>query len=278
MLLSKDIITDFNASVLSYGKELYRDMPWRKDTNPYYIFLSEIMLQQTQVPRVIEKFTEFIEHFPTIQDIAHAPFSEVLARWSGLGYNRRAGYVHKTAQGITEQYQGRIPQSIEELTAFPGIGPNTAASIMVYAYNSPEVFIETNIRTVFIYTFYPEITEKISDNEIRDLVSQTIDVANPRVWYWSLMDYGTFLKKTVGNYNKYSTSYTKQSKFEGSHRQKRAMILRFLLQEPLSSCENISEHTGISIDICTAIITELEQEGLIEQTAQGIHIRNTKWS
>src|SRR5690606_24054389 len=140
---------------------------------------------------------------------------------------------------------GVFPGNIEDLCALPGIGPNTAASILVYAYNQPQVFVETNIRTVFIYTFFPEVQEKIDEKTMKSLVHQTLYVSNPRRWYWALMDYGSYLKKTVGNFNKLSKLYTTQSKFEGSNRQKRAQILRLLLQEDGLKSIEIAERLSI---------------------------------
>ncbi|MFO7869174.1 MAG: hypothetical protein R6U95_07745 [Bacteroidales bacterium] len=274
MNLSHDTIIDFQHTVLQKGKELFRHMPWRDDTNPYYILVSELMLQQTQVFRVVPKFQEFIIVFPTIRDLAEAPFEEVLSLWSGLGYNRRARFLHNSAQMICTQYNGKIPSSYEELLTLPGIGPNTAGAILVYAYNQPFVFVETNIRTVFIYTFFPDTKVKIKEHTLSELVKQTLYADNPRLWYWALMDYGVNIKKTIKNYNVFSDKHTKQSKFEGSFRQKRARIVRLLLQESGVNEQAITEYMQINKEVCLEILNSLVKDGLIEKKGERYHIKN----
>jgi len=254
-------ITDFQNLVLRKGRELYREMPWRSNPSEYYVLLSEIMLQQTQVARVLVKFEEFIEAFPTIESLAAADFYEVLQHWSGLGYNRRARFLHQTAQAIVEK--GNFPRTVDELVKLPGIGINTAASILVYAFNQPEVFVETNVRTVFIYTFMPHETEKIDETVVRSLVQQTLYTHNPRQWYWALMDYGTLLKKTEGNYNRLSKMHTTQSKFEGSNRQKRAQILRLLLKEGVCTQEFIAHSLHVSEELTAELLAALLKDGML---------------
>lgn len=261
MQLTKTQITSFQECVLSNGKQLYRDMPWRSDTNPYNILLSEIMLQQTQVTRVIQKFAEFKDAFPTLQDLAQADFHEVLAHWSGLGYNRRARFLHQTAKQIEKL--GRFPDNQKFLESCPGIGKNTAASILVYAYNHPLTFLETNVRTVLIFHFLQDSSQKVEESLLQSLAEQTLYYQNPREWYWSLMDYGTFIKKTEGNYNRKSKMHTVQSKFEGSFRQKRAAVLRCLLSSGPLLTDELSNKMGYDIDITEQIIESLCKDSMI---------------
>jgi len=228
---------EFQRIIWDFYKQKKRNFPWRETTNPYFIFISEVCLQQTQTSRVIEKYQEIIQTFPTVELLGNAPFSEVLSVWSGLGYNRRAKYLHEAAKIIVEQYNGIFPQSIELLDELPGIGLNTAAAIVVYTYNIPHVFIETNIRRIFIHHFFSDRND-VSDSEILPLVSETLDQKNPREWFWALMDYGSFLPKVVTNPNRKSKHYSKQSKFEGSIRQVRGSILKILINE-----NNIDEET-----------------------------------
>ena len=154
---------EFKALVLQKGTDLYRDMPWRRDTQPYYVMVSEIMLQQTQVERVVPKFAAFIAALPTVEALAAAPLAEVLGLWSGLGYNRRAKYLHDSAKQIV--LQGTFPQTAKALQALPGIGKNTAGAIMTYSFNIPSIFIETNIRTVYLHHFFPG-GEIIADHQL----------------------------------------------------------------------------------------------------------------
>lgn len=254
-------IAEFQQLVLHKGNELYREMPWRSDTNPYNVLLSEVMLQQTQVSRVLQKFEEFKIAFPTLQDLAQADFQDVLAHWSGLGYNRRAKFLHQTVQQIIQLESFPIEQSI--LQKCPGIGENTAASILVYAFNQPLVFLETNVRTVLIYHFFQEEREKIEESVLKHLADQVLYRQNPRQWYWALMDYGTYLKKTVGNFNKQSQKHTTQSKFEGSFRQKRAAVLRLLLQKgPLTTTE-IAELEALDVVLTNQLIESLLKDTLV---------------
>lgn len=219
----------FQKTIWEYYHTQGRKLPWRETANPYHIVVSEIMLQQTQVPRVIPKYNDFISTFPTFEDLAKATFAQVLSSWSGLGYNRRAKYLQAIAQKVVSDFQGVLPQDPRILETFPGIGAATARAIVVYAFGIPQVFIETNIRRVFLHFFFPN-QESVSDKELLPLIEKHLDTQQPRKWYWALMDYGTYLALS-SNANKRSRHYTKQSKFEGSIRQVRGEILRVLLKK-----------------------------------------------
>ena len=271
MQLTDSQISEFQQTVLEKGKDLYRDMPWRIDTSPYSILLSEVMLQQTQVSRVLQKYAEFLSAFPTLADLAHADFQEVLQHWSGLGYNRRARFLHETAKQIAAKPD--FPRTVEELRACPGIGENTAASILVYAFNQPLVFLETNVRTVLIYTFFNDVTAKIPDSELRKLAEQVLYRENPRAWYWALMDYGTYLKKTEGNFNRYSATHTTQSKFEGSFRQKRASVLRCLLKHGPLTVQEIADIQNYEYELTLEIVTALVKDAMVTEQNGRIMIR-----
>ena len=242
------------------------DLPWRLPAasghfDPYKIMLSEIMLQQTQVSRVIPKYHEFLLSFPTITALAIAPLGDILRIWNGLGYNRRAKFLHQTACLVVDQYGGDFPQSAGELVELPGIGANTASAILAYAFNEPVAYVETNIRSVFIHHFFNDQTN-IPDKQIIELVAQTLDTSSPREWYWALMDYGTYLKQVVGNPNRCSSSYAKQSRFEGSRRQLRGQIIRLLSTGPAAAAQLDSQ---IGDERLESVIDELLQEGLIAQ-------------
>lgn len=214
------------------------ELPWRRSEpdgsfDPYKIVVSELMLQQTQVGRVIPKFEAFLERFPSFPALATAPLSDVLVLWSGLGYNRRAKFLWQLAQTVVNELGGNLPEDRSALIRLPGIGPNTAGAIRAYAYNQPDIFIETNIRTVFFHHFFADQTD-ISDAALLPVLERTIPADNPRDWYWALMDYGTFLKQTVGNLSRASSSYTKQSTFKGSGRQIRGQVLKLLAGTPMA--------------------------------------------
>ena len=229
----------FVEFVAKKGRELYRDLPWRRTYDPYAIWISEVMLQQTQVSRVDGRWQRWLERFPTVDALAAAAPSDVLEEWQGLGYNRRALSVHRAAQAISEA-GGVFPQDPKELVKLPGIGPATAAGIRAFAFNLHGVYLETNVRTVFLHELYPQ-AEGVPDSELVLLVELTCPASiagaadaaatelTPRSWYYALLDYGAYLKKTIPNPSRRSKSHVKQSRFEGSHRQKRAELLRVLL-------------------------------------------------
>lgn len=218
-------IRAFQKTILDFYRTSGRDFSWRRTIDPYHILVSEIMLQQTQVKRVEEKYPEFIKRFPTVSKLARAHTQSVLKVWQGMGYNRRALNLHKAAQKIVKEHGGIVPKTMEKLVALPGVGLSTAGGVLAYAYNIPVVFIETNIRRVYIHHFFPE-QESIPDNALLPYIEQTLDRNNPRQWYWALMDYGTHLSSITVNPNRRSKHYSQQSTFEGSVRQVRGEILR----------------------------------------------------
>jgi A/G-specific adenine glycosylase len=229
-LLTTDEILRFRSMIWEFYKNNRRLFPWRYNEDPYHIVVSEIMLQQTQTYRVEPKFDSFVKRFPAWQDLASANWPEVLTAWQGLGYNNRAKRLHDIAKRIIHEYQGVVPQDPDVLVTFPGIGPNTAGSICAFAFNKPTIFAETNIRAVFIYHFFPG-KEKVHDRYLIPLVQATLDATDPRSWYYALMDYGVWLKKQTTNPTRRSAHYTKQSKFKGSDREIRSMILKKLLAQ-----------------------------------------------
>lgn len=216
---------EFQQLLRQKGNELYRDMPWRDDTRPYYVLVSELMLQQTQVSRVVPKFETFITRFPNEKSLAAASLADVLQLWQGLGYNRRAKFLHDAAKMIVTDFGGRFPSDEKELLKLPGVGKNTAGAILAYAFNQPSMFVETNIRTVYIHHFFHDDVD-VHDGQIIEELEATIDRQNPRRFYQNLMDYGTYLKNSgVKNIQK-SRHYKKQSALEGSVRQLRGEIIR----------------------------------------------------
>lgn len=265
--MARSAITDFQTKVLRhYNQQGRHELPWRQaedngSFDPYKILVSELMLQQTQVPRVIPKFLLFTEAFPSFESLAAAPLSDVLKMWSGLGYNRRAKFLLQTAQLVKSQYNGKLPTAHTELVTLPGIGHNTAGAIRAYAFNEPVVFVETNIRTVFIHHFFPD-GDKVPDSELLPIIEASIPDSGARSWYWALMDYGTHLKQTVGNVSKSSASYAKQSKFEGSKRQIRGKLLRILAEEHHTK-KQLKEL--IADERLDAVLEDLIKEGFVER-------------
>ena len=227
MKLTVDQIRLFQQKIYDYYHKNRRDFAWRRDITEYKVFISEVMLQQTQTARVSVKFDQWIQKFPDFTSVAQASQHEILLTWQGLGYNRRGLNVARAAQKIVDDFNGSLPRTLDQLEDLPGIGPNTAGSISAFAFNLPVAFIETNIRTVFLYEFFQE-KDLVHDKEILDLVKQTVNEQNPRDWYYALMDYGVYLKKELKINNKKSKQYARQSKFEGSRRQVRGAVIRIL--------------------------------------------------
>lgn len=226
---------EFQEIVWQYWRENGRQgLPWRESPTPHNVVVSELMLQQTQVHRVIPKFQEFISLFPDFPSLAKAPLSEVLIAWQGLGYNRRAKYLHELAKAVVAR--GGLPDTLEELVKLPGIGKNTAGAILAYAFDQPVVYIETNIRTVYLHHYFADRFD-VDDKELLPIIERTLDRDEPRAWYSALMDYGTYLKKQGLGRNNASKHYKKQSRFEGSVRQMRGAILRILSVKPLTRDE-----------------------------------------
>lgn len=252
--------SEFQETVWDYYSKNARTMPWRDNTDPYYVLVSELMLQQTQVDRVIPKFKEFVSRFPDITSLAGASLGDVISLWSGLGYNRRARFLHESAKAIVAEMGGTIPNDNEKLISLPGIGENTAAAIRAYAFNEPVVFVETNIRAAIIHHFFEDTSEGVSDAEVLEIAQNVLDTENPREWYWALMDYGSHLKKTHGNPARRSKHHTKQSAFEGSSRQIRGNVLKLLITEPMSFKE-LQAH--INDDRLQTVLDQLVKEKMI---------------
>lgn len=309
-MLTKKQITHFQKTVYAYYQKNKRALPWRKNINPYRVIVSEMMLQQTQVDRVIPKFQNFISQFPNFKSLAIAPLSLVLKMWSGLGYNRRAIALHQLAKivdglppHLTSPQAGEGTKrplrlwSVDDWDALPGIGPATAAAICVYAFNRPYPFIETNVRAVFIHHFFSTSVEaihelplrKVDDKDIFPLVEKTLDIKNPREWFWALMDYGVYLKKIHRNPARRSAHHVKQSKFEGSNRQLRGRILKMLLTRgrgapsPLKSPSGSGTHDEPTVNdlaklLClpkqkvAPVVAQLVKDGFIKRVKNRLTI------
>lgn len=272
MGVSPERLEEFSATVWERGRELYRDLPWRDTHDPYAILLSEVMLQQTQVSRVMGRWEQWLETFPTIADLASAPLPPVLELWQGMGYNRRALNLKRCAEEVVAMHDGVVPSDKKALLALPGIGPSTSAGVRIFAFRQPDMYLETNVRAVFIHELFPG-RESVADKELVSLVEATCPQdARVRAWYYALLDYGAYLKKTMPNPTRRSKHCTRQSKFEGSHRQKRAYLLRRVIDDALSTedlardlaqSERASGRQEPSVEEVRAILDELEREGFV---------------
>ena len=225
-----DDVSRFRRVVWAHYKKHGRHaLPWRDTRDPYKILVSEVMLQQTQVERVLPFYALFTKRFPTVRALAEAPLSEVLRAWQGLGYNRRAKHLHAAAKAVVGEYAGHFSTTVEGLEALPGVGPYTARAVAAFAYNRDVIFIETNIRTVITHHFFPK-KKRVSDSEIEKVLARALPRGRARDWYSALMDYGAHLKRSGLSFNARSPRYMKQSKFSGSLREVRGGLLHCLAQ------------------------------------------------
>ncbi|MDH7509546.1 MAG: A/G-specific adenine glycosylase [Methanolinea sp.] len=260
--LSSEEIARVREAVYSHYRKYRRRFPWRETTDPYCILVSEVMLQQTGVERVMVHYPPFISSFPGFSPLAEAPLAEVLRAWKGLGYNRRALNLHKTARIVTDRHGGILPAEEKDLLSLPGIGKATAASIRAFAYNMPSVFVETNIRRLFLHWFFP-VGERIPDSTIIPLVRATLDRENPADWYYALMDFGAHLRSVVPDTNRRSAHYHRQAPFRGSDREIRGRIISVLLHSGRLDQSNLPAAVMAEGNRVRAICDRMAEEGLI---------------
>lgn len=262
---------EFVALVQREGAAHRRMLPWRDIDDAYAVLVSEVMLQQTQVKRVLSYWERFMSAFPTIDALAAASTFDVLEQWQGLGYNRRALGLRRCACECSERYAGRLPETADELIALPGIGQATAAGVMAFARNAASVYVETNVRTVFLHLLFGD-ADAVDDRELAPLVAATcLASGNPRQWYYALLDYGAYLKTQVKNPSRRSAHYTRQSTFEGSRRQKRAELVRIVLADPgitqsralacLSEQERSQGRGPVDGELFESLVSDLVGEG-----------------
>lgn len=275
---------EFRERILALAAPLWRELPWRNVDDPYQVWISEVMLQQTQVSRVLGRWDDWLRRFPSVQALAHAPQAEVLAAWQGMGYNRRALALHRCAQTVADELGAAWPHDTRELCGLPGIGPSTAAGIRAFAFDEAGVYLETNVRAVFIHELFAG-RDKVTDKELAPLVQLACPPTggDVRGWYYALLDYGAHLKKTLPNPSRRSAGYTRQSPFEGSRRQKRAALVRLLLDAHeagqnlpaeelyarLAAGEQGAGRPAPSPNLVEDILHDLGKEGFCKQDGRG---------
>ena len=267
--LTPEVVSSFQTVIKDYYREYGRVFPWRETTDPYHILVSEFMLQQTQTSRVVDKYNEFISAFPDVFQLARSPFREVLRVWQGLGYNRRALALHKTAGEIADRFYGQVPDDPILLHQLPGVGEYTASAMIAIAFNKPAIVLDTNIRTVYLYFFFRE-TEIVGKNEIVLFIEATLDHDSPREWYYALFDYGAMLKRE--NKDREAGKRRKQSTFRGSDREIRGDILRLLLDTAEITEDQLFTRLLSDEDRIRRIVSQLHEEGLIDNSDGSIRI------
>ncbi len=265
----KKNLKEFQQRVLNFYKENGRSLPWRETQDPYAIMVSEIMLQQTQVDRVIPKYLAFLEKFPDIKSLADGNTADLLKLWSGLGYNNRALRLQKSCQTIMKIYDGKFPAHVDALLKLPGIGPYTARSILIFAFNENVATVDTNIRRIFIHEF--SLDEKTNDKELFALAEEVLPYGQSGDWHNALMDYGS---KILTSRKTGIKARTKQSKFKGSNRWYRGQILKRLVVGEELEISNLIKEWKKEESFLKKIIERMEKEGLIKIDKNKLMIKN----
>jgi A/G-specific adenine glycosylase len=249
-------IIEFQKKIFTWWKTNKRILPWRETTDPYYIMISEIMLQQTQVSRSIEKYFDFINEFPTLEELAKAPISTVLKIWSGLGYNRRALWLHEAANQILKLDE--FPRTPEELQKLKGIGPYTSKSILVFAFNDDLATVDTNIRRILIAEGFA--TEETKEKELFEIALKLLPKGKARDWHNALMDYGSLVLTAAKTGIKPKTTNTEKSK---ENRKLRGSIVKYLTEKTEASKKQIMKECKIPKEKAEELLQGLLKDGLI---------------
>ncbi len=274
----------FRATVLRWFGKNGRDLPWRRTRDPWRVLVSELMLQQTQVERVIPKYEAFVARWPTPAALARAPLGDVLRLWSGLGYNRRAKHLREAAKAVVARFGGRVPRRVEDLESLPGVGRYTARAVASFAFNDDVALWDTNVRRIFLRVFAGgEFARRVPDDgALEALLASALPKDRSRDWHGALMDFGSavcvgrnprcgscplaascaaapsFLSGRVPK----SGLVKKQPAFGGSRRQGRGAIVRLLA----------GRRGGVAVDELAALcgrndtgtlVDELAAEGLV---------------
>ncbi|MEA2070366.1 MAG: Fe-S cluster assembly protein HesB [Asgard group archaeon] len=259
--LSPEKIKQFQEKIFSWWKENKRELPWRKTKNPYHIMIAEVMLQQTQVSRVIDKYKEFLEEFPTLSELANASTAHVLKVWSGLGYNRRALWLLEAAKKIKEKET--FPTTIKELRNLKGIGSYTSRSILIFAFNQSIVTIDTNIRRILIAEGFAD--EDMSEKELLIIAKDLLPRGRSRDWHNALMDYGSLVKTSANTGVKPSSN---QKKYQGSDREYRGKIVKYLTQKSSLTKKELLKNCKIPKNKIDVVLASLIKDGLIHKKNQ----------
>ncbi|MFW9929475.1 MAG: Fe-S cluster assembly protein HesB [Candidatus Thorarchaeota archaeon] len=269
--LDENSISTFQNKIFSWWRNNKRSFPWRETTDPYKIMISEIMLQQTQTTRVIEKYLAFIQKFPTFDSLASAPPADVLSLWSGLGYNRRALWLQQASQKIISL--GYFPRTPENLRKLKGIGSYTSRSILIFAFNFDIATVDTNIRRIFINENFA--TESTSEKEMLMIAYKLLPKGKARDWHNALMDYGSLVMTSTRTGIK---SKNKQPTFIGSSREYRGKVIKHLNEIGKASLEELFGISNLERESTEKIIKSLIKDGLIIKEENIFYLpRKNRW-
>jgi A/G-specific adenine glycosylase len=256
--IEKEKIDLFQGKIINFYNTNKRELPWRLTHDPYDILISEFMLQQTQVNRVIDYYTNWIEKWSTVEALSDASFYDVVSTWIGLGYNRRAKYLHETAKIIVHKFKGNVLKAMKSYDQLPGIGEYTSKAVRIFAGNEDITTIDTNIRRIFIHEF--NLEESTPDKDLYEIANYCLPKGKSRLWHNALMDYGALV---LTSHKTGIKPKTKQSKFAGSDRQIRGQILRLLLKKSYS-IDELNAYFRIDINRLKTILNKMIQDNIIQ--------------
>lgn len=263
-------IPRFQKKILTWYLKNKRDFPWRKTSNPYYILVSEIMLQQTQISRVLPKYKEFLCEFPNLKKLSLSSNKKLFQLWKGLGYWRRALFLREAAKTILNQYKGKFPKEAALLERLPGIGHYTARALLCFGFKHEEAFLDTNIRRIYLHFFFSK-RKSVSDKEILKIAEKAVWKKDPKKWHYALFDYGALVLKDK-KINKKSLHYHPQSKFQGSFRSFRTKTMHYLLLKNKTTHQHLESFLKREIKrakksyLSKEVISSLLKDKLIKKT------------
>ena len=269
MKLDNARVYRFRKYIFSWWRTHRRDLPWRHTNDPYKIFVSEVMLQQTQVSRVVPKYREFLNRFPSLAALAQATPAQVLRAWKGMGYNRRALYLQKAAKVIVEEHQGNFPISEQELIVLPGLGKYTARAILVFAYHQEVQLVDTNTRQIITHFFFKDQPQK--ESAVEEVARQLVPPGKSWEWHQALMDYNAIAM------SKFKTQMLKVKKktipFRESNRFFRGRIIDRLREGDILESKLIRElekKYAKPAVFLRSIVESLIRDGLIQRAPRGV--------
>lgn len=266
-----ELIRRFQNAVWRCYEQVRRDFPWRATTDPYAVLVSEVMLQQTQTHRVLPKYESFLGRFPTVEALAASTLTDVLEEWQGLGYNRRGKNLLAAAKEIVRSGTG-VPVSEADLRKLPGVGIYTARAVLAFAFNVPTVFIETNIRAVYLHAFFQQHKGTVSDKDLEPLIAATVSKDRVREWYYALMDVGVLIKRAHPGIGQRSAHHRVQAPFKGSLREARGAILRALTLYRELTRGDLQKRTALDRTRFSKALEQLKREGFVRDERRRVRL------